>query len=129
MILLDTHALFWWAVEPEKLSPQAASVCEQMEREGGFASAISIWELGVKARSGKLLLGTSLENFVRRLEVGGVVQLLPVDTSIWLRTAMLEWDHRDPADRVIVATAMEHGIPLLSKDTALHSFEGVTCVW
>jgi PIN domain nuclease of toxin-antitoxin system len=129
MILLDTHALLWWALDPDRLSPTAAEVCERMERDGGFASSISLWELGIKVRNGKLDLGLSLADFVRRLTSTGVVELLPVDAAIWLRAVDLEWAHRDPADRVIVATALERNVPLLSKDEALRAYAGVNCVW
>ena len=129
MIVLDTHALLWWALDPGQLSARAKDACEQMEREGAFASAISVWELGVKVKNGKLDLGMPISEFVRRLQVSNVVELVAVDASIWLRTVMLEWDHRDPADRVIVATALEKGLPLLSKDQNLHAYRGVHCVW
>ena len=129
MIVLDTHALLWWALDPERLSGTAQGVCAQMERDGGFASAISVWELGVKVRSGKLDLGMGLPEFVRRLQSSAAVELVPVDASIWLRTVMLDWSHRDPADRVIVATALEKGLPLLTRDEALHAYGGVRCVW
>jgi PIN domain nuclease of toxin-antitoxin system len=129
VIVLDTHALLWWALDPDQLSSTARAVCEQMEREGGFASAISVWELGVKVKNGKLDMGLPLSEFVRRLQTSGVVELVPVDTSIWLRTVMLDWNHRDPADRVIVATALEKGLPLLSRDETLHAYGGVRCVW
>lgn len=129
MIVLDTHALLWWALDPDKLSPTAAQVCAQMERDGGFASAISVWELGVKIRNGKLQLGISLPEFVRLIERSGAVELLPVDTAIWLRTVELDWAHRNPADRVIAATALDKGLPLLSKDAAFQSFAAIRCVW
>jgi PIN domain nuclease of toxin-antitoxin system len=129
MIVLDTHALLWWALDPDKLSPLATETCERMERVGGFASAISIWELAIKIRSGKLKIGLPLPELVRRLDRGGVVELVPVDTSLWLQTAALNWDHRDPADRVIVATALARGVPVLTKDAALHAFPGVQTLW
>lgn len=100
-----------------------------MEREGGFASAVSIWELGVKIRNGKLDLGLPLAELVRRLDRSGVVELVAVDTSLWMQTVALDWDHRDPADRVIVATALAKGVPVLTKDAALHAFDGVRTVW
>jgi PIN domain nuclease of toxin-antitoxin system len=70
-----------------------------------------------------------ISEFVRRLQVSNAVELVPVDASIWLRTVMLEWKHRDPADRVIVATALEKGLPILSKDETLRAYRGVKCVW
>ena len=129
MIILDTHALLWWALDPDKLSPTAKNTCEQMERDGGFASSISIWEIGVKVKNGKLDLGIPLAEFVRRLDASGVIELFPVETSTWVRTVLLDWEHRDPADRVIVSTAVEKGLPILTKDAALHSFAGVRCLW
>lgn len=129
MIFLDTHALLWWALDPERLSPTALRNVTEMERRGGFASAISIWELGVKITRGKLELGIGIDEFARRVERGGVVELVPVDTTTWLRSLALEWDHRDPADRVIVASALLKGVPLLTKDDVLHEFVGVSCLW
>jgi PIN domain nuclease of toxin-antitoxin system len=129
MIVLDTHALLWWALDPNQLSPRAKELCGQMEREGGFASAISVWELGIKAKNGNLDLGMPISEFVRRLQQSNVVELVAVDASIWLRTIALKWNHRDPADRVIVATALEKGLPLLSKDQTVHTYKGVQCIW
>ena len=129
MILLDTHALLWWALDPEQLSPAAAKVVAEMEERGGFASSISIWELGVKIQRGKLDLGISIDEFARRVEQGGVVSLIPVDTTIWLASLALRWGHRDPADRVIVASALGKGVPILSKDSNIRNFEGVSSVW
>ena len=129
MILLDTHALVWWALDPDQLSKTARAQCAAMERAGGFASSVSIWELAVKVRRGKLDLGLAVAEFARRLERGGVVRLLPVDVSIWLKSAELDWEHRDPADRVIVASAMLQGVPVLSKDDIIRGFEDVATVW
>ncbi len=129
MITLDTHALLWWALDPDRLSPVAARAAAEMEAVGGYASAISIWELGVKVRNGKLDLGLPLDEFVRRVERGGVVELVPVDTAVWLRSLELPWAHRDPVDRVIVATALAKGVPLLTKDEVIRSFDGVTSIW
>ena len=129
MIVLDTHALLWWALDPDQLSPEATKIVAQMEERGGFASSISIWELGVKVQRGKLDLGISIDEFARRVEHAGVVALLPVDTTIWLASLALRWSHRDPADRVIVATALARGVPILTKDSAIRDFEGVSCLW
>lgn len=129
VIVLDTHALLWWALDPDRLSATAVETCARMENDGGFASAISVWELAIEVKRGKLVLPLSIDDLVHRLDQGGVVELLPVDTRTWLRSAALPWEHRDPADRVIVATALEKGLPLLTKDETLHRFAGATCVW
>jgi PIN domain nuclease of toxin-antitoxin system len=129
VIVLDTHALLWWALDPDRLSQAAAASAREMERLGGFASAISIWELGIKIQRGKLDLGISIEEFTRRIDKSGIVELLPVNAATWLRSLELPWEHRDPADRVIVATAVLQGVPLVTADEAIHRFEGVTCIW
>ena len=129
MIVLDTHALLWWALDPDRLSATAAARLHEMERVGGYASSISIWELGVKIQRGKLDLGISIGELVRRIATTGAIQLLAVDTATWLRSVELAWDHRDPADRVIVATALLQKVPLLTADSEIHRFAGVTCVW
>lgn len=129
MILLDTHALLWWALDPDKLSEQAVRATERMEDEGGYASSISIWEIGLKAKNGKIELPITVDELARRIERGGVVDLVPVDTTTWLRSLSLDWSHRDPADRVIVATALRAEVPILTKDRILHEFGGVPCVW
>ena len=129
VIVLDTHALLWWALDPERLSAAARDAVDEMERHGGFASAISIWELGVKVQRGRLELPISVEEFARRIERGRVVELLPVDTSTWLRSLSLRWNHSDPADRVIVATALIRGTRVITKDQAIHAFPDITSVW
>ena len=129
MIVLDTHALLWWALDPDRLSTRASDLVTQMERRGGFASSISVWELGVKIQRGKLDLGIDIDEFVRRLRMSGVVELLPVDATVWLRSLALDWDHGDPADRVIVATALLNDVPVLTKDETIHAFEGINALW
>jgi PIN domain nuclease of toxin-antitoxin system len=129
VILLDTHALLWWALDPGQLSTTATDAVRAMEERGGFASSISIWELGIKVQRGQLELPITVDEFALRVEQSGVVELVPVDTAIWLRTLSLAWPHRDPAARVIVATALLKGVPVLTKDTLLREFDGVDCVW
>lgn len=129
MIALDTHALLWWAFDPDRLSETARSALADMERHGGYASAISIWEIAIKVKRSKLELPISVDELVRRIEKGAIVELLAVDTATWLRSVSLPWAHQDPADRVIVATALGRGVPLLTKDTAIHAFRDVRCVW
>lgn len=129
MIVLDTHALLWWALDPDRLSDAARTTLADMERHGGYASAISIWEIAIKVKNGKLGLPVSVDELVRRIEKGAVVELLPVDAATWLRSVSLSWAHRDPADRVIVATALNRGIPVLSKDAAIHDFSEVRSIW
>jgi PIN domain nuclease of toxin-antitoxin system len=129
VIALDTHVLLWWALDPEQLSAAAASALSAMEQRGGLASAISIWELAIKIKRGKLELPLPVEEFVRRVKRSGIIELVAVDTELWLRSVSLDWAHADPADRVIVATAESRGVPLVTKDAAIRTYSKLECIW
>jgi PIN domain nuclease of toxin-antitoxin system len=121
MVLLDTCALLWWTLDPEKLSPAAARACSAAARRRIAASSISIWEIGVKVRKKKLVLPTSFRDYVNRLQKVAHLELLPVTAAIWARSVELRWDNRDPADRVIVATASLNDLPIVTKDDRISS--------
>ncbi len=129
MILLDTHAVIWWTLDPEKLSKRAAKLCAQFADTPAYLSSISIWEIGIKIKKGKLHLGISAKEFTDRLKHTGLVQIVPVDETIWLRSLELDWDHSDPGDRTIVATAQIKNVPVLTKDETIHHFKGAKTLW
>jgi PIN domain nuclease of toxin-antitoxin system len=129
VIVLDTHALLWWALDPKKLSGAARQAIKDMEERGGFVCSISFWELGHKIKKKELSIGIAIEEFARRIERSGTLEIVPVDTTLWLSSLALRWDHRDPADRVIVATALAKGVPLLTKDLTIRAFDGVKTLW
>ncbi len=63
MVLLDTCALIWWTLDPKELSKPAARACDAIHETGGIISSISIWEIGVKIKKGKIDIGISLEDY------------------------------------------------------------------
>ena len=89
---------------------------------------MSFWEIGLKAGRGLMELGDSFDGFMTRIESMSGLTILPVDLAIWRLVITLEWDHRDPADRIIVATAMHHQAMVLSLDRAIRAFYPET-VW
>lgn len=127
-ILLDTCALLWWTLAPDRLSPRALKACETLEREGGTVSAISLWEIGTKAARGKLTLGTSFDDYVSRVRSLSTLEILPVALETWVATVALDWTHRDPVDRVIVATATALEAQLVTKDDKMRAHYK-RCVW
>ncbi len=128
MILLDTCALLWWTLDPEKLSDNATRACERISDQGACISAISIWEIGIKTKKGKLDIGLDIKEYVSRLNTVENFGIVPVDETIWIENVLLEWHHRDPADRTIVATARLKGIPVLTKDHIIRDFYSDT-IW
>lgn len=128
MIVLDTHALLWWALEPEKLSKKARAACEHIARGEGAVSAISFWELEVKVRRGKLELPLSVDDLEARARRAGL-EVVPVSTAIALRAARYRFEHRDPVDRMVLSTADERHASVVTKDELLHEAAPRRCIW
>ena len=127
-VLLDTHAALWWAAVPEALSPAALAEIDAADELA--ISAISWWEIAWLARRGRITLGTPLASWM--LEVGRSLRTVPLTTAIAAAAAMLgDAFPKDPGDRLIYATAVEHGWPLVSKDARLRAYdaEETVVVW
>ncbi len=122
MILLDTCALLWWTLDPGKLSPAAKRACDRIIVDGALISSISIWEIGIKKKKGILHFDDSLSGYVNRLRQLGSVEIIPVDEDIWVDNINLNWAHRDPADRTIVATAQMKNVPIVTKDDIIREY-------
>ena len=122
-IVLDTCALIWWSLDPDKLSPRAKEVCDQMEQEkSGLVPSIALWEIAIKIKNNKLDLGIGINEYVATLKKSDVISIIPIDEEIWLASVQLEWEHRDPADRVIVAIAQRHQAYIITSDKKIASF-------
>jgi PIN domain nuclease of toxin-antitoxin system len=117
VVVLDTGALLYWSLDPERLTPAAASVIAHADRI--LVSSISIWEIAVKVKRGRLTLPVSPREYAERLRQVRNVELVPVDESLWLDSVDLDWDHRDPADRALVALAMRNGCPRVTSDRTI----------
>lgn len=122
MILLDTCALLWWTVEPDSLSAAALEQTKKFPREGCAISSITVWEIGIKIQKGKLDLTVTLDEYVKKISRIEYLTIIPVNEHIWLRNILLEWEHRDLADRTIVATALLHDMPIMTKDGIIDSY-------
>lgn len=131
MIVLDTHVWVWWVASPEQLSPRAHEEIERaIEREEVCVSSISCWEVALLARKGRLELTMPVEDWISRSEALPWVRFVPLDNRIALRCNHLPGElHEDPADRIIVATALILGSPLISKDGRLRDYPHVETIW
>lgn len=125
----DTYALLWWTMAPARLSTPAAAACRTIGSDRRVqVSSISIWEVGLLCQRQRLDLGMPLRGFVRRLSETSVVDVVPVSAEDWMASLELDWDHRDPADRVIVALALRSGADLVTADERIRGFYPRT-VW
>ncbi len=128
-IVLDTCALIWWSLDPDLLSASAKSTCDIMEEQkNGLVASISLWEIALKVKKGKLDLGIDIDTYIKTLSLSDVIQVLPIDVDLWIDSINLDWNHQDPADRVIVALANKYKAQLITKDTVIRDFYSLS-VW
>jgi PIN domain nuclease of toxin-antitoxin system len=120
-LLLDTHALLWWLVEPEKLSTLALAAINN-PAASIFVSAASGWELATKVRLGKLPGAEQLLQDLPSLLQQQGFQPLAVQLHHGVHAGAYPQAHRDPFDRLLAAQAELEGLPLVSLDPALATF-------
>jgi PIN domain nuclease of toxin-antitoxin system len=126
MIVLDTSALLYWTLDPTQLSAKAKQAIEQAEKI--VISSISVWEIALKVKRHKLILPLTIADYVERLQRLEALEILPVDVQTWLDNLDLPWEHRDPADRTIVALATRFGCPVITSDQAIAGYYSQT-IW
>ena len=123
MILLDTHVLIWQEQGDLRLGPQTRRVIARALLEGNAAvSAMTFWEVGMRVQKGRLDLLLDLGVWRRDLLDQGLIEI-PVDGGIAARAGLLPDMHGDPADRIIVGTAME-GHQLVTADGKILRWSG-----
>lgn len=124
VILLDTHILLWLKDEPNRIASRAASEVENALAAGeAWLSVISFWEIGMLARKRKIMITVPLSRWRADLAARAVREI-PVDGRIAAQAGELDWDHGDPADRIIVTTAMRLGLTLITADRRILDWRG-----
>jgi len=131
MIVLDTHVWLWFISNPELLSRKARKDVEfALQEEKIFISSISAWEIALLVSSQRLKLTLDVSDWIAKSEMLPYFHFIPVDNSIAIRSVNLpEPLHRDPADRIIIATAISLGACLLTKDEKILNYPHVKTVW
>ena len=124
LILLDTHAWIWWAAGSAELSSMAAREIERGVASGEVhIASISCWEVSLLVRKGRLALTMPVDVWIGRSETLPFVRFVPLDNHIAWRSNQLPGElHEDPADRIIVATALTLGAVLITKDARLRAY-------
>ena len=128
MIVLDTHAWIWWISAPRKLSLRARRAVDEAKELA--VSAISLWEVAMLVAKSRLELDRDVGLWMRQALAAPGIRLAPLSAEIAVRSTALGRDfHGDPADRLIVATALELNAALVTKDARLRSWEKIVTVW
>lgn len=126
MVVLDTHAVVWWAGDPGRLSAKAAAAIDKAERVG--LPAIVFWETALLVRKGWLDLGMSAQEWMEKIQLIPRIAALPLTPEAAVLADSLSM-HADPVDRFVVATAIHHRLPLITKDKLLRRLKIVKTVW
>ena len=121
MILLDTHVWLWWLLEEGELDESERTILDEQAISSEIViSAATIWEAELLHRAGELELLPDFETWIRRATDPQICKVIPIDEEVILAQQKLPENFPDdPADRIIVATALLKDIPLATKDEVL----------
>jgi PIN domain nuclease of toxin-antitoxin system len=118
ILLLDTHALLWWADASATLAETARRAIADPANDV-LVSAASIWELSIKQDLGKLRFEVDLETEIERAGFSG----LPVTVADAVAAGRLPRHHRDPFDRMVIAQATRLDAIVVTRDRAFASYD------
>jgi PIN domain nuclease of toxin-antitoxin system len=125
-LVLDTHVALWWSFLPEKLSRTARKSVDSASEL--LIPGIVFWEAALLVRKGRIQLPVSPSMWLDGLESTGRIRVVALDARIAIDADALEM-HDDPADRFIVATALQCKAPLVTKDRTIRSTKLLQVVW
>jgi len=122
-LLVGAHVFPWFESGSAKLS-QALSKTIARSNERVFISAASFWEIAIKRRAGKLVLDGS----PRAAAAAGFLEL-PIEAADAETVGALDWEHRDPFDRMLVAHCLNRAMTLVTADAALRARSDIAVIW
>lgn len=131
MIVLDTHVLVWFVSSPDNLSRSAQKrINEEIKKNEILISSISVWEIFMLIKKERIKLSMHPATWLEKVESLPFIQFVPVDNRIASQSVNLpEPLHNDPADRIIVATALNHGATLITSDRRILRYPHVQSLW
>ena len=123
-LLIDTHVFLWFESGSARLSEALRKTIAQSD-ERVFISAASFWEIAIKRRTGKLVLDGSPR---AAAAAAGFVEL-PIDAADAETAGALDWEHRDPFDRMLVAHCLNRAMTLVTADVVLRARSDIAVIW
>jgi PIN domain nuclease of toxin-antitoxin system len=129
VILLDTHALVWWVSQTGGLSGPAQAAIAASGADI-LVSSITAWEIAMLAQRGRIGLAMDVAGWLA--EVGKIpgLKFIPVDNAIAVDAVTLPGEfHKDPVDRIIVATARKFTASLITADEKISAYQHVRTIW
>ena len=128
MILLDTCALIWLNEDRSKFSKKVISLITD-NINSLFVSSISFMEIGIKSQKNKLHIPNSLEEWSNSIIKTYSFNVIPVSKDIAIKAPMLPDIHKDPFDRIIIATAIVNKMKIITADKVFKNYRQIKIVW
>jgi len=130
VIVLDTHVLVWWASGSQQLSSaMQKTIGEQLDGGRILVSSISAWEMAMLVAHDRIALSMDIGLWLEAVGQIEAVRFVPVDNEIGIKSCQLPGEfHKDPADRIIVATARQFAAPLLTADEKILAYPHVQTI-
>lgn len=125
-LLVDTHAVIWFITEDGQLPDQVKELIEDTSNTC-FVSIASLWEMGIKYSLDKLDLKADLKKIFELIDQSGFT-ILPITTTHILTNSALEFHHRDPFDRLMIAQAKSEGLTIVSRDGEFEDYN-INLIW
>jgi PIN domain nuclease of toxin-antitoxin system len=129
-ILLDTHVWLWWLLGSDRLSTKERVELDRLASRSALRlAAVSLWEAQMLHAKGRLVLDRPFDVWIRDAAAAAVIEIAPLDVEVVIALDGLPPSfHGDPADRLIVATARTHRIPLATYDRVIRKSR-VAAIW
>ena len=130
MILLDTHVILWLALDPKRISATAASSIRELAQDAAriCISCASLYEISRLSARGRVTLDVAADRFLQRVAMR--FSVLELSTSIAVAAGSFSDPFPgDPMDRIIAATALTEGIPLVTADERIRRSGVVRTIW
>ena len=124
-VLLDTHIWLWMEGGSDRLdeSPALPLIRKALDRKRAFVSVMSIWEMGMLERKGRIRLQLDVNQWLEKALAVPGISLQTLTPSIALESTRLPGEfHADPMDRILVATARELNAPIITADAAILAY-------
>jgi PIN domain nuclease of toxin-antitoxin system len=131
VLILDTCAIVFDSLDPDRLSKKAAASIAQAETAGTLACCdISLWEIAMLVAKGRLDPGTDSQKYINLVLAARSIRVLPITPEIAAKSTQRDFcPHGDPADRLIAASALLHKTKLVTSDQKLASVAGLQIIW
>jgi PIN domain nuclease of toxin-antitoxin system len=127
-LLLDTHVFLWAIAEPKRLSAKAKNAITKLENQV-FVSPVTAYELSYKHRLGRLPAGAAIVSSFGRQVSHLYAAEIGISAHHALAAGQLDWDHKDPFDRMLAAQAMVEGFTLVTADENIQAYGPVATLW